>query len=241
MSNWHDACDLIKADEPPAPPKMGMEAPKAPSSAPATPKEDPGRVFDQSLAKLKNEYNGHVARLASISKLGAQAQQEHHSLIQGALKDISTHHGRLDKISASLSKSANWHDACDLIKSKAKVDYPSVSKWSTRGTSTPVSKLAPGTKGTPPRPLSNLKMKKLRGTNATQRAAETKNARKHARIRANVGDIDKKYANLVAEGRAPELVAGETSGSTGKTSGATRTERSLNRSNKQAGAFTRKR
>ena len=22
MSNWHDACDLIKADEPPAPPKM---------------------------------------------------------------------------------------------------------------------------------------------------------------------------------------------------------------------------
>lgn len=108
---------------------------------------------------------------------------------------------------------SNWHDACDLIKSKAKVDYPNVPKWSTRGTSTPVSQLPPGTQGTPVKKLSSIKMSKLRGTTAAERAAETKKARKYESMRDKVGDVDKKYDKLVATGRAPKLTPGKPSGS----------------------------
>ena len=65
---------------------------------------------------------------------------------------------------------SNWHDACDLIKSKAKVDYPSVPGFKISG-GTPMNKLAPGTGGTPAKELSLSEMEELRTSTAEERKA----------------------------------------------------------------------
>ena len=65
---------------------------------------------------------------------------------------------------------SNWHDACDLIKSKAKEDFPSVPRFKISG-GTPMHKLASGTQGTPARKLSLPEMEELRTSTAEERKA----------------------------------------------------------------------
>jgi hypothetical protein len=127
---------------------------------------------------------------------------------------------------------SNWHDACDLIKSEAREDYPHVPGWK----GAPKLTNLPGSKN-----LSKLKMENLRGTTASQRKEMRNKKEKSDAVRASVGDVDKKYDALVAAGRAPKLVAGKTSGSSGETSGSMRAERNLSSANEQAGAITRRR
>ena len=77
------------------------------------------------------------------------------------------------------------------------------------------------------RPLSDQEMKNLRGTTAAGREAKRLQRRKSAELRAKLPDVEKTYAKLAREGRAPKLIPGKSS--VESPSGARRAETVLKR------------